>query len=98
MVKEIFASVFSFILKEVEVDKGQPPRVASKYYYTNFTKAQEMFIAKAEDINNSDIDFVDTVDGDVYISYSWSNQEGTEFFGKCDGERYDVGGVVCEFV
>ena len=68
--------------KDVEQDKGQPPRVASKYYYTNFTTAQEMFIAKAEDINNSDIDFVDTVDGDVYISYSWGNQEGTEFLGS----------------
>ena len=30
----------------------------------------------------ADIDFVDTVDGDVYISYSWGNQEGTEFLGS----------------
>ena len=40
----------------------------------------EEYIAKASDINNSDIDFVD-VNGTVYISYSWGNQGGTEFLG-----------------
>ena len=40
----------------------------------------DRFIADATDINNSDIDFVD-VNGTVYISYSWGNQQGTEFLG-----------------
>ena len=65
---------------DTDQDKGAPPRIASKFYFTNFTTKQEAFITKSEDINNSDIDFVD-VDGDVYISYSWGNQQGTEFLG-----------------
>jgi hypothetical protein len=41
---------------------------------------QEDYIADAKDINESDIDFVD-VDGTVYITYSWGDQQGTEFLG-----------------
>ena len=48
---------------------------------TNFTAAQRALIAGATDINNSDMDFVDTPEGDVYISYSWGNQQGIEFLG-----------------
>ena len=65
---------------DTEQDKGTPPRKSSDIYFTNFTSRQEDFIASSEDINNSDIDFVD-FNGDVYISYSWGNQRGTEFLG-----------------
>ena len=64
----------------VTADKGAPPRPKSSLYYTNFTSVMEAYIAKATDINNSDIDFVD-FNGNVYIVYSWGNQEGTEFLG-----------------
>lgn len=64
----------------VPADKGKPPRTNSKFYFTNFTAAQEAFIVKSEDINNSDIDMVD-VDGDIYIAYSWGDQRGQEFLG-----------------
>ena len=64
----------------VLADKGTPPRGKSELYYANFSAAMEEFIAGAEDINNSDIDYVDFT-GDVYITYSWGNQVGTEFLG-----------------
>lgn len=64
----------------VPADKGKPPRTTSKYYFTNFTSEQESFVAKSEDINNSDIDFCE-VGGDIYISYSWGDQRGQEFLG-----------------
>ena len=48
---------------------------------TNFTAAMKARIAGARDINNSDMDWVDTPAGDIYISYSWGNQEGIEFLG-----------------
>lgn len=65
---------------QVPADKGAPPRASRWDYYTNFTTSMEAFITTAEDINNSDIDFVD-VNGSVYIAYSWGNQRGTEFLG-----------------
>jgi hypothetical protein len=69
------------ILRFDQYDKGKPPRINTPYYYTNFTAEQEKFINESTDINNSDIDFVD-VNGDIYISYSWGNQQGTEFLGS----------------
>ena len=74
---------------EQAADKGAPPRKSSPYYFTNFTAVQEAFIANATDINNSDIDYCD-VDGDVYIAYSWGNQQGTEFLGAAEVKNATV--------
>ena len=65
---------------EEEADKGRTPRTSSWNYYTNFTAEMEAYIAQGEDINDSDIDFVD-VNGSVYITYSWGNQQTAEFLG-----------------
>jgi hypothetical protein len=44
----------------------------------SFTAEEQKTIASAEDINNSDIDFVE-FGGKVMIYYSWGNQKGIEF-------------------
>ena len=47
------------------------------------TAEQRERIAKAEDINNSDIDFC-AYDGHLVINYSWGNQHGTEFLAEAE--------------
>ncbi len=56
------------------------------------TAAQRERIAKAEDINNSDIDFC-AYDGHLVINYSWGNQRGEEFLAEA---VYD--GTIEEFL
>lgn len=45
------------------------------------TAAERERIAKAEDINNSDIDFCE-YEGRLIVSYSWGNQQGNEFLAE----------------
>ncbi len=45
--------------------------------------AQRAKIAKAADVNNSDIDFCE-FQGRLVINYSWGNQAGTEFLGEAE--------------
>lgn len=49
------------------------------------TAAERRRIATAEDINNSDIDFIEW-QGGLEITYSWGNQRGVEFLAAA---RYD---------
>lgn len=56
------------------------------------TETERTRIAKAADINNSDIDFTD-FGGKLVISYSWGNQNGTEFIAEAE---YD--GSTAEFL
>jgi hypothetical protein len=43
--------------------------------------AQREKIARAVDLNNSDLDLCE-FRGNVIITYSWGNQQGTEFLGE----------------
>ena len=47
------------------------------------TEAQRAKVAKAEDMNNSDIDFCE-YKGKLVINYSWGNQQGTEFLAEAE--------------
>jgi alpha-L-fucosidase len=47
------------------------------------TKADREKVAKAQDINNSDIDFCEYQDR-LVINYSWGNQQGVEFLAEAD--------------
>jgi hypothetical protein len=47
----------------------------------NLTAAEREKIARAADVNNSDIDFCDSPGG-LIINYSWGNQQGVEFLGE----------------
>jgi len=56
------------------------------------TAEQRQHIAKAKNINNSDIDFCQ-YKGRLIINYSWGNQQGTEFLAEA---IYD--GTIEEFL
>ena len=56
------------------------------------TTEQRQRIAKAKNINNSDIDFCQ-YKGRLIINYSWGNQQGTEFLAEA---AYD--GTVEQFL
>jgi len=56
------------------------------------TYAQREKIAKATNINNSDIDFCEW-NGRLLITYSWGNQQGTEFLAAAAYE-----GTLAEFL
>ena len=47
------------------------------------TEAEREKVAKAQDINNSDIDFCE-YKGRLIINYSWGNQQGTEFLAEAE--------------
>lgn len=52
-----------------------------KLYNKNLTKEQRALVAKANNRNNSDIDFCQ-FKGRLVISYSWGDQVGTEFLNE----------------
>lgn len=58
----------------------------------NLTTEQRQRIAKAENINNSDIDFCE-YEGRLVINYSWGNQRGEEFLAEAVYE-----GTAAEFL
>ena len=47
----------------------------------NFSPEQIEQIAKAKNVNNSDIDFCE-YDGKLIINYTWGNQKGAEFLAE----------------
>lgn len=47
------------------------------------TAAEREKVAKAQDVNNSDIDFCE-YQGRLIINYSWGNQQGTEFLAEAE--------------
>jgi len=61
------------------------PEEDKKIANDKLTKSQREEIAKASDINNSDIDFCQH-DGKVVFYYTWGDQLGTEFLAEA---RYD---------
>jgi len=73
------SSPFNPVMQFSEEDKiiGNP----------NLTEEQQEHIAKAVNINNSDVDLCE-FNGQVIIYYSWGDQQGTEFLahGVYDGD------------
>ena len=49
----------------------------------NLTAAEREKVTKAQDINNSDIDFCE-YKGRLIINYSWGNQQGVEFLAEAE--------------
>jgi hypothetical protein len=57
------------------------PDLDRKIANPRLTAKEREKISKATDINNSDFDFCE-FQGNTYITYSWGNQQGTEFLAE----------------